>query len=355
MTDASRPNPVRVLVFGMGSIGIVYSMILSRSGVDLSCVCRSNYTAAKTNGFIVYSTIFGTETFRPAAIYSSVEEIIEKREKNETAPYDFILVTTKAFPRNISTEDASIAASIAPLVFSSCTTVVLIQNGIGIEQPYRDHFPQNPIISCVAYLPTTQTAPGVVHHTEEERLHLGAFPVSNEKEGTDGIPPFHHEAVATLAARIRAGGATAEIYRDVQVARWRKLIGNASWNPICALSRCRDLEFLQASTLASGMAQNVLEEVLSVAVAAGYGAEIGPEDVKMQLSRSAARSWPGVEPSMLADARSGKVMEAEAVVGEVVRMGRRYKVAIPGLNACTPSSPVFVGVEVGKTSQQGAT
>lgn len=317
MVHSHAPRRPKALVFGTGSLGIIYSMILSRSGVDLSCICRSNYAAAKTNGFTAHSTIFGNENFHPT-IYSCVEDI-QITDENEM--YDFIIVTTKAFINKSGTGSA--VPSISPLV-SPRTAIVIIQNGIGMEQQYRDQFPNNPIVSCVAYMPTTQTAPGTVHHTEVERLQLGTFP-------SNGVPTSHHEAVAKFAALIRSGGGTAEIFADVQVARWKKLIGNCSWNPICALSRCRDLEFLQASFLSRDIVQSVMEEIVSVAVAAGYGDDIGLDDITTQMSRSAARLWPGVEPSMLADATSNKPMEVDVIIGEVVRLGRHHKVLIPRL------------------------
>ncbi|CEJ62756.1 hypothetical protein PMG11_11247 [Penicillium brasilianum] len=316
MADVLDSKMVRILVFGTGCIGTVYSLILTRASVELSCICRSNYTAIKTNGFTVQSAIFGSQTFYPK-IYPSVQSAVD----SEDAPYDYILVTTKAFPR--AAADDSVPALIAPLVAPS-TTIVLIQNGIGIERPYRDRFPHNAIISCVVYLPTTQIAPGIVHHTEVERLQLGTFPAA-------AVPESHHQAAATLAALFNAGGATVELYPDVQIARWRKLIGNASWNPICALSRCRDLQFLQASQFATEMVRKVMEEVMSVAIALGYGDQIGLADVTMQMDRSAARTWPGVEPSMLADVRANKPMEVDAVVGELVLLGREHGVSIPTL------------------------
>lgn len=317
MAQSQPPRALRVLVFGTGGIGMVYSMILNRTGIDLACICRSNYAAAKEKGFIVNSTIFNcSETFHPT-IYSSVEEATS----GDDTPYDYILVTTKAFPRQ--TDNHSVQSLIAPIV-SPLTAIVLIQNGIGVEQPYRDRFPHNPIISCVAYLPTTQTTPGVVHHTEVERLQLGTFPATE-------VPKSHLDAAATFAAILQEGGATVEVYPDVQVARWRKLIGNASWNTICALSQCRDREFLRASPYATELVRGVMEEVVSVARAVGYASDIGMRDVIMQVDRSAARNWPGVEPSMLADLRRDKPMEVDAIVGEVVYLGQKQGVSIPRL------------------------
>ena len=36
------------------------------------------------------------------------------------------------------------------------TAVVLLQNGVGVEQPYRVAFPKNPIISAVEYVSASQ-------------------------------------------------------------------------------------------------------------------------------------------------------------------------------------------------------
>ncbi|KAL2797927.1 6-phosphogluconate dehydrogenase [Aspergillus keveii] len=379
----------QILVVGTGSIGIVYSMLLTRAGAECSCICRSNYTAATTAGFTVHSTIFGTETFRPKAVYASIEEAVAEKNGNSGMCYDFILVATKAFPSSSLTGDgssaevagsssssSSIAASITPLVTATTTlqgqrtAIVLIQNGLGIERDYRARFPHSPIISCVAYLPTTQTAPGIVHHTEVERLQIGVYPRisdrgegdgSNSKSNSDSKSdhslfsnPDDAAITARFAALVRTGGATAEIHADIQIARWRKLIGNAAWSPICALARCRDLEFLAAQTaqatpststsesaaltttataqpLAREVVQRVMEEVVSVARAAGYAGEIGAADVEMQMARSAGRMWPGVEPSMLADVRAGRRMEVEAVLGGVVRVARAVGVEVPRL------------------------
>ncbi len=110
------------------------------------------------------------------------------------------------------------------------------------------------------------------------------------------------------------------------------MIGNASWNPICALSRCRDLEFLQATPgLAQEFITETMREVVAVACALGYGGVIQEEAVQVQIQRSGSRNWPGVQPSMLADIEENKSMEVEAVIGEVVRVGRKYQVSVPRL------------------------
>jgi 2-dehydropantoate 2-reductase len=264
----------------------------------------------------VHSTIFGDRTFFPNVV-ATVQEAVDT---NEPSPFDFVVVCTKAFPSSTP----SPASFIRPAIRASHTSIVVIQNGIGVERPYRDAFPENTIVSAVTYLPTSQISPGVVSHTETQKLHLGPFPASEAK----AADRTNTELFAHL---IRAGGAEATVHNDVQVERWRKLIGNATWNPICALSCCRDLEFLRASDLAAGFVAHAMHEVLAVAVALGYGELAQGNAVETQVQRSAVRSWPGVEPSMMSDMKYGKPMEVEAIIGELVKLAKGKAVDVPRL------------------------
>lgn len=307
---------VRVLIFGSGNVGTVYAMLLQKGGAEVTCVCRSNLETAKSRGFTVRSTIFGNHTFFPIVV-ASVQETVDA---NESTPFDFVVDCTKALPSS----NPSPASLLRPAIRIGHTSIVLIKNGIGVERPYRDAYPENAIISGVTYLPTTQICPGTVSHTETQKLHLGLYPAGNATAAL-------HSKEESFAKLIHTGGAEATVHIDVQIERWRKLIGNATWNPICALSRCRDLEFLQASDLASSFVAHAMHEVVAVAVALGYGHFVQANAVETQVQRSAARLWPGVEPSMMSDIKHGRPMEVEAIIGEVVKLGKDNAVDVPRL------------------------
>ena len=55
------------------------------------------------------------------------------------------MVTTKSLPDVYSVPDI-----IAPAITKGKTTIVLIQNGLGVEDPIVERFPDNPIVSIVA-------------------------------------------------------------------------------------------------------------------------------------------------------------------------------------------------------------
>jgi len=111
----------RILIFGTGSIGGVYTYILSR-GIpesNIVAICRSNYDKVKTDGITIQSTMWGNDLkVRPTVARSVTEAAALSSE-----PYDYILVCSKALSTTPST-----AEIIKPAV-SSSTTIVLIQNG----------------------------------------------------------------------------------------------------------------------------------------------------------------------------------------------------------------------------------
>jgi 2-dehydropantoate 2-reductase len=297
MSSDVRP---KVLLFGAGSVGAVYLWLLSKVA-DTTAVCRSNYDIVSENGFVINSSIFGQDIrFKPQV----VRDCEEAASVAESVPYDYIVVCSKAIP-------GLVPKLIAPAVTPGKTAIVLMQNGVAIEQEYFDAFKNTPIISAVVYLPATQRPSGVIKHGEVENLQLGAFPPSTSQE--------HAESFAGL---VRAAGGTATAFEDVQTKRWSKLLVNASWNPICALTLSRDTDVLGSCDEASGVLLAVMMEIRDIADVYGY--TITKEDVVHQLGRAQARIPinAGIEPSMLQDVQSSRRIEVEAIVGNAVRMGK---------------------------------
>jgi 2-dehydropantoate 2-reductase len=327
----------RILIFGTGSIGAIYMYLLSRTipaTTNIVAVCRSNYDAASKHGFTIHSDSWGQNLSVKPRVIRSVEDDDGGQTKEEGEGFDFILVTAKAIP--------GLADKITPAVTPGRTTIALLQNGIGIEDEYRRLFPNNPLISGVVYLPATQIAPAVMRQAPDvQNLHLGTFPAS--------APQAHKDRVVQLSELLRAGGADVQVHEDIQEERWSKLLVNAPWNPICALTRCWDLQFLASSSSspspgstssppatsdqgeAEELVRDVMGEVVSVARAHGY-ANIDESVIEKQLARVKDRQWPGVQPSMLADALGGNGgMEVDAIVGNLLRMARDKGVQTPCL------------------------
>jgi 2-dehydropantoate 2-reductase len=321
----------RILIFGTGSIGTVYTYVLSRAipESNITAICRSNYEAALRDGFTINSTIWGSGLRVRPRVVRSVSEAVT--QSPEAQPFDYIVVTAKALRTTPST-----AELIRPAITPGTTAVVLVQNGIGIEEEYTRLYAGDdvPIISTVAYLPATQTAPAVVEHGEVEHLHVGTYPASE-------VPESHKRAAEAFVDLLHSGGATAMLQVDVQKQRWGKLLVNASWNPICALTRLRDVQFVESGKRdeevkegeeneAVRFVRDIMLEIASVAQACGYE-DVNEKTADFQISRATRRELPGIQPSMLADALDGRSLEVDAIVGNVVRIAREKNVPVPML------------------------
>ncbi|KAK8092063.1 2-dehydropantoate 2-reductase [Apiospora hydei] len=315
----------RILVFGTGSIGAVYTYLLSKAipASNITAICRSNYEDASKYGFTIQSTIWGNDLNVKPRIARTVEEAVAL---SNGEPFDYVLVCSKAIPTTQST-----AELIRPAVSTSeqhKTAIVLIQNGVGIEEPYAQAFPENPLISTVVYLPATQVRPAVVEHKEVELLHVGTYPADADADAK--------KAASVLVELLTAADATAKLHDDIQAQRWTKLLVNASWNPICALTRSRDHGFLSSGSNDGEEGEplefirDVMGEIASVAQAYGYG-NVNEEMIEFQIGRASVRKAPGIQPSMMADAMAGKSLEVDAIVGNVVRLAKQKGVAVPML------------------------
>ncbi|EMC98615.1 hypothetical protein BAUCODRAFT_21996 [Baudoinia panamericana UAMH 10762] len=305
-----------VLLHGVGAIGAIYLHLLLKAGCRVTAVCRSNYDAVKANGFTIDSVLYNTKDVHVKA----TDVVRSPSEAAAHGPFDFLVVTTKALP------DAKTAAAIAPAVTDGKTCIVLIQNGVGIEDEYVARFPGNPLLSCAVYLPSTQISPGRIQMGNQELLEFGTFPDT-----------AYDDSAAVKAAAdswleiTKKGGSNCVFQPNIQVQRWKKLMLNASWNPICALTLSRDVAFYLATDVAEHVVLEVMLEIVHVAQALGFS-EITPEMTEKQIGNARKRiPGPGIEPSMLVDVLNGRRMEVEAIVGHPVREAKRLGVSVPRL------------------------
>jgi 2-dehydropantoate 2-reductase len=279
-TEESRNSTQmgNILLFGGGAIGGVYISKFLQAGCTVTAVPRSNYTHVKTNGFHMDSIRFDCVDFHPTNVVKDIHEAAQY------GPYDFVVICSKTFPGS----KPSLADQIRPAITPQ-TAIVLIQNGIDIESDVSEAFPDNPLLSTVVYVPSTQTSPGVIDYgyTQNDMLNLleiGTYP--------SAAPPPHKAAATHLASLVTSGGGIAQVFDDVQTQRWSKLVVNASWNPITALSLSTHSDFIRSSPYAKALVRNVMYEVVSIAQALnikGITRELAEEHLARQAKGQSVR------------------------------------------------------------------
>ncbi|ORZ25371.1 ketopantoate reductase PanE/ApbA-domain-containing protein [Absidia repens] len=300
----------RILTVGSGAIGGIYSWRLSKSS-QVTNVCRSNYAIVNENGFSFDSKKFGQDVFKP---HNVVRTVSEAADLDKDTPFDYILVTMKALP-----EIYNVADIIAPAVTPGKTTIVLIQNGLGVEEPIVANFPENPIISIVAYIGTSQVSPGHISMVGNESLVVGTY-LRSKVDNTEQKKLF--------LDLLQKGGVDAVDVDDVERVRWQKLFWNASFSPVCAMTGMNTSEVLNNKEALASV-RNVMKDVIMSANAMGYEFDV-EEQMHTMVDRT-EKTAKDYKPSMQLDFERKQPMEVEVILGTPLREAKAKGLAVPYL------------------------
>ncbi|MBF0161437.1 MAG: 2-dehydropantoate 2-reductase [Magnetococcales bacterium] len=291
-------RPVEVLVVGTGAVGGYYAAQLAKAGARVSTTHRSDLMVVREQGIHI-DALHGPQHFRPAQVLAEVAEF--------AGSPDYILVALKVL------EEIPTAELIRPAVGAE-TAILLLQNGVNIEEPVAEAFPANELLSGLAFVCLNRTAPGHIRHTCYGHLNIGRFP---------GGPSAAAERLAQLFV---AAGTPCAVTENIALERWKKLVWNAAFNPLSVLGQATTRAILDQPESAQ-LAQQIMTEVCAIATACGF--PLGEETVQKNLQ--ATRRMQPYQTSMLLDDQAGRSMEVEAILGNAVRAGRRHRVATPGL------------------------
>lgn len=312
--------PVEVLFFGAGAIGAFYaSRVALNSNTLVSVVCRSNYSAVKANGFHITSPQYGDYTWVPTQTFNSPESARQSGVK-----WDYVVVSTKALP-NISDDSRLLEGLI-----TTQTAIVLIQNGLGVEQPYAQRFPQSPILSAVTVASAAQPSHGHIKHNRWTRINIGPFFAEPQTSSTvKDRATTKNQAFVDLLLKGGIKDAIANTHEKLQLVRWHKIAINAAMNPSAVLSGGSTNEAMSNDPELAVHLKGVMDEVLTTGpkvVGTPFPSEFATAE---QILKSTRRNTSGSKPSMLLDWESGKQMELEVILGNPIRLAREKGFEMP--------------------------
>ncbi|TEY63542.1 hypothetical protein BOTCAL_0154g00100 [Botryotinia calthae] len=317
---------IKVLIVGAGAVGAFYgSRIAQVQGTQVSVICRSNYKAVTANGFNVTSPKFGEYKYIPHQTFANPQEAQDSNED-----WDFIVVSTKALP-DVS-DDSEILEG---LVRKGHTSIVLVQNGIGVEEPYSKRFSGSTILSAVTVVSAEQTSPGFIKHNRWTRISIGPYlpgVVESTKLNDDQKTAVQRNNM--FVKLLQTGGisdAQGYSHWKLQMVRWHKIAINASMNPSAVLSSGSTNNDMSLDPELYIHLKGVMDEVLDTAPKI-LGTKLPQEfATSEQLLKSTQKNTSGSKPSMLLDWEQGKTMELEVILGNPIRIARRHGLEMPRL------------------------
>lgn len=295
----------RILLVGCGGIGCIAALNLEFGGrAEVTAVLRSSYQIVKERGFTINSVDHGqirgfrpTESkllrisHHPSTDLDTVLPSIPDVSKSGISPFDYVVCATKNIPV-ISTPVADI---IRPAVTPGYTTILLLQNGLNIQVPVQEAFPDNVILSGISMCGSSEPKSGTIEHNLHDELRIGPF----EDFGNAA------ERAKDLVARFNAGGRCTCHYDDnVTFSRWKKLLYNAVYNPVGALTRLDTGDMQLCPGLVDELIRPGMKEIQ--AAAAAYGHELTDEMIEATIVTEPIDAH--VSPSMLIDVRKVSVL-----------------------------------------------
>src|SRR5690606_21410391 len=222
--------------------------------------------------------------------------------------FDYVVLATKVL------DSMDRAALLEPAV-GEASSIVLLQNGLDIEAPIAAAFPENELISAIAFIAVSRTAPGKVHHQSEGSLVIGRYPSGDSPRADQ------------LASLFKASAIPCRVTPDIVTARWQKALWNAAFNPISIMGGVLDTSAILRTPESRRFIRDTMVEIAATAHAAGHPIDEAVIDKLIE----GTRAMPPYKTSMALDFEHGREMEIEAILGNVVRAARRLGQGVPRL------------------------
>lgn len=327
----SRSMAIEVLIVGAGAVGAFYGSRLAQvASTRVSVLCRSNYKAVHVNGFSVTSPQYGSYNFKPFRVFASPEEA-----RKSQVDWDYLVVSTKALPD--VTDDSEMVEGLV----REKSSIVLVQNGLGVEDPYAKRFPEADILSAVTIVSAAQPSHGVIKHNRWTRISIGPYlphldtatskPIDTARKTKDERAIARNEQLVDLLKQGGVKDAEAYDHSKLQLVRWHKLAINASMNPSAVLSGgATNYEMSHDPELYAHL-HGVMTEILTTAprvLGKPFPKEFASAD---KILGSTKKNTTGSKPSMLIDWESQppKRLELEVILGNPVRIARERGFEMP--------------------------
>ncbi|MBR1667372.1 MAG: putative 2-dehydropantoate 2-reductase [Bacteroidaceae bacterium] len=225
-------------VIGTGAIGGFYGGKLAQIGKEVHFLFHRDYDHVKQHGLQVDSCD-GSFHLDPVNAYRSTQDMPQ---------CDVVLVGLKSVNNHLLQD-------LLPPLLKEDTLVVLIQNGIGIEEDVQKMFPKVELAAGLAFICCAKSEPGRVNHQCYGYINIGNYSCKNPS------------VIDAVVSDFREAGVDANEVEYFE-ARWKKAVWNMPFNGMTvALNTQTDLLLQNPHTMQ--LVKDQMMEVIQAAQACG--------------------------------------------------------------------------------------
>lgn len=296
---------MKILVFGLGALGTVYSCLLKQAGHQVSGVDLPSVAACIKQQGVQIQGIWGEHQ----AYLDEVEDSLDQLVNPE---FDLVIITVKAY------HTAAIANQLKALIKDN-TYVLLAQNGYGNYEQAVNHIPAEQLILGRVIFGAVTLGSGVSEVTViADDVLLGH--------------PRHLMAEETLqqwADIFCQAGIPTRVSTDIMAYIWAKIIYNSALNPLGAILRV-PYGKLAEMPWSRELMDEIIAEIFAVLKALGQHTPWKDAvDYRESFYGQMVPSTAAHRASMLQDIQGGRKTEIDALNGAVAELGHTLGVQTP--------------------------
>lgn len=288
---------MRYAIVGTGGIGGYYGGRLAEHGHDVHFLLHSDFEHVREHGLRVDS-VRGDIMLQHPNIYSHPQQM---------PLCDVVLVCLKTTNNHRLPELLSAVAD-------EHSIVILIQNGIGVEEDVQHMLPHLQLVAGLAFICTAKVGPGHIRHQDLGHINLGNYSCTDQ------------ERLQAVADDFNAAGIKTHMVEYLE-ARWKKAMWNMPFNGMTvALNTQTDCLLKHPATR-----QLIREQMMEIVRAAQQqGIKSLDESFVQQMIEMTDGMTP-YSPSMKLDYEHKRPMEIHYIYTRPLEIARAAGMPMPKL------------------------
>lgn len=313
---------MKILVFGLGALGTVYSCLLKEQGHYVAGVDREEVVNTVVEHGVRVSGIWGIHA-------QNLDKVVYRLEDLDERDFDLLILTVKSY------DTAKVARQMAGFI-SPASYVLLAQNGYGNYEAAAQYIdPARLIVGRVIFGAETLGA-GISKVTViADDVIIGSPGNLIDTKALERISQACHDA-----------GIPTRTSKEVMKYVWGKIIYNSALNPLGAILEV-PYGRLAGDPHTRQLMDAVIDEIFAVLQACGQETLWAEAETYRQVFYGQLIPPTALHhASMLQDIQRGRKTEIDALNGAVAGLGRQCGVA-------TPVNEVIVAMIKAKESMRG--
>lgn len=276
-------------IIGCGGIGGYYGGSLAKAGHNVHFLLHSDYEFVKKNGLQIDS-VKGDFHLTNVNAYN---------DSTQMPKCDVVFVCLKTIYNH------NLPKLLSPILHKD-SVVVLIQNGLGIEQTLHEELPNVKIVGATAFICTFKVGKGHIRHAEYGTLTMAPF-----SDDCDSIMTQIVEDFASANVEVR-------LDKDLNSIRWKKLVWNIPYNGLTVVMNA-STDILTMNPHSRQLVVDLMNEVVDAGRACGAVISNSFVDKMIEMTEKMVP----YSPSMRLDYEAHRPMEIQTMYTNPILVARK--------------------------------